>query len=222
MNGLQIPRWIIPVAGFAAAVWAIAMWWMVASLPAAGASEADLDLVVARAEIDRLEVNVDELSQQISALQQQRSEFTLRLDALEDGSAMVGVAAPAPAAQPAAPMAGPEPAAADSTDNNGDALPEPEASPEAPDEPEDEVTTPASTSPVAPPSPTPAPEPELFVEPVAPPASVEYYTDGRDLYSCRDFDSWEEAQQVYQANLPGDPNKIDIDRNGIACEALRD
>jgi hypothetical protein len=46
-------------------------------------------------------------------------------------------------------------------------------------------------------------------------------TDGSDLYSCHHFDSWEQAQALYEANLPGDPNRIDGDSNGIACEKLR-
>ncbi len=46
-------------------------------------------------------------------------------------------------------------------------------------------------------------------------------TGGRDLYSCHQFDSWEQAQAVYEANLPGDPNRIDSDANGVACEKLR-
>jgi micrococcal nuclease len=37
---------------------------------------------------------------------------------------------------------------------------------------------------------------------------------------CRDFASWEEAQRVFQA-YPGDPFRLDGDRDGIACEALR-
>ena len=46
-------------------------------------------------------------------------------------------------------------------------------------------------------------------------------TGGLDLWSCADFESWAQAQTVYEANLPGDPNLIDGDRNGIACERLR-
>jgi hypothetical protein len=46
-------------------------------------------------------------------------------------------------------------------------------------------------------------------------------TDGRDLYSCQHFDSWAQAQALYEANLPGDPNRIDGDGNGVACEKLR-
>jgi LysM repeat protein len=45
-------------------------------------------------------------------------------------------------------------------------------------------------------------------------------THGLDLWSCSDFESWEQAQSVYEANLPGDPNLLDGDRNGVACERL--
>lgn len=47
-----------------------------------------------------------------------------------------------------------------------------------------------------------------------------YHTNGRDLYNCTDFSTWEEANQVYQANLPGDPNRLDNDNDGIPCETL--
>ena len=46
-------------------------------------------------------------------------------------------------------------------------------------------------------------------------------TDGADLWNCIDFQNWEEASMVYDANLPNDPNLIDFDGNGIPCESLR-
>lgn len=207
MNGLQLPNWIIPLAGFAAAVWAIAMWWMVATMPNSGASEAELDLIVARAEIDRLQLDVDELGQQIAALHQERSELSLRLDSLEQAP-VAGVAVQT--TQPIAPVAGPPPA--DATDERDPADDEPDAA----DEPSEDDRRATAT-----PTPAPTAERTAIVEPTATPAAVQYFTDGRDRYNCKDFDSWEEAQAAYEANLPGDPNKIDIDRNGIACEALR-
>jgi len=60
---------------------------------------------------------------------------------------------------------------------------------------------------------TAAPEPEPTPYPLS--------TNGEDLYSCASFDSGEEAQAVYEANLPGDPNHIDTDNDGIACEKLQ-
>jgi hypothetical protein len=207
VNGLQLPSWIVPLAGFAAAVWAIAMWWMVATMPSSGASDAELDLIVARAEIDRLEIDVDELAQQVAALHQERSELSLRLDTLEQAPvASVAVQT----TQPISPVAGAPPASepgeASTTDDGDD------------DEPPSAGATPAVS---ATPTPAPTAEPTAIIEPSPTPAPVQYFTDGRDRYNCKDFDSWEEAQAAYEANLPGDPNKIDIDRNGTACEALR-
>jgi hypothetical protein len=54
--------------------------------------------------------------------------------------------------------------------------------------------------------------------PVAAPRSLD--TAGADLYNCSDFATWDEANAVYQANLPGDPNHLDSDGDGIPCESL--
>jgi len=40
------------------------------------------------------------------------------------------------------------------------------------------------------------------------------------VYNCADFATWDEANAVYQANLPGDPNDLDRDNDGIPCEGL--
>ena len=45
-------------------------------------------------------------------------------------------------------------------------------------------------------------------------------TGGRDLYNCVDFATWAAANAVYRANLPGDPNQLDEDSDGIPCEDL--
>lgn len=44
------------------------------------------------------------------------------------------------------------------------------------------------------------------------------YSSG-DL-DCSDFGSWEEAQEAYEDD-PSDPNGLDADGDGVACEALR-
>lgn len=46
-------------------------------------------------------------------------------------------------------------------------------------------------------------------------------TDGRNLWDCADFATWDAANEVYLANVPGDPNRLDIDGNGVPCESLR-
>lgn len=39
--------------------------------------------------------------------------------------------------------------------------------------------------------------------------------------NCSDFRSQEEAQAYFEANGPGDPDGLDRDNDGIACESLR-
>ena len=38
---------------------------------------------------------------------------------------------------------------------------------------------------------------------------------------CGDFTSCAEAQAIYERAGPGDPHRLDGDRDGIACEGLR-
>lgn len=45
-------------------------------------------------------------------------------------------------------------------------------------------------------------------------------TGGVDQYDCDDFATWEDANAAYRANLPGDPNRLDQDNDGIPCEML--
>lgn len=135
-----------------------------------------------------------------------------RLAALAADPSLLTTVAPTPRPQPSA-----LPTVA--------ASPSPSASP-TPSRTPTPTPTPSRTATAAPtptrtatPAPTPTASPgrtfpeTLFGKPV--------YTNGRDLWNCADFQTWEQAQMVYEANLPGDPNLIDIDRNGIACEVLR-
>ncbi len=45
----------------------------------------------------------------------------------------------------------------------------------------------------------------------------EDYLDQGDAYNCADFPSQAAAQSVLRAD-PSDPNRLDADRDGIACE----
>lgn len=79
------------------------------------------------------------------------------------------------------------------------------------------VATPTATSgtsdgfpPVGPGTPTRTPVP----------ADRPIFTNGQDLWNCSHFDTWEDANFVFQANQPGDPNKLDQNNDGIPCEAL--
>lgn len=39
--------------------------------------------------------------------------------------------------------------------------------------------------------------------------------------NCSDFRTWQEAQRFYKLEGPGDPHRLDGDRDGIACEGLK-
>lgn len=198
MNGLELPRWTVPAIGLAAAVWALSMWWMVATMPGSANSESDLRLIVAQAEIDQLQVKLDELQQQLGELHQDRSQLTSRIDTLE----RVPLAAQFLSTTS---LAGPPPAE-DTTEAPEATVQEPKATP-APTDPQPTPTP----EPTSTPTPTPTPKP-----------TVQYTPSPTDIYNCRDFNTWEEAQAVYEAGLPGDPNHIDMDEDGVACESLKD
>ena len=60
--------------------------------------------------------------------------------------------------------------------------------------------------------------------PTAPPAagfSARAYIGQGDAYNCPDFASQAQAQAVLRAD-PRDPNRLDADNDGIACESNRD
>jgi hypothetical protein len=71
---------------------------------------------------------------------------------------------------------------------------------------------------IAPPQPTPQPTAQPTPQPPSP--NPDLNTHGADVYNCSDFATWDEANAVYQANLPGDPNDLDRDNDGIPCESL--
>jgi len=53
------------------------------------------------------------------------------------------------------------------------------------------------------------------------PEESTFFTDGKDRYNCRDFKSTAEAQEALEVNGPSDPNKIDTNKNGLACEDFK-
>ena len=65
------------------------------------------------------------------------------------------------------------------------------------------------------PSPVPA-------TPAAPQSDFDpqHYIGKGDEYNCGDFDYQWQAQAVLDAD-PSDPNKLDTDKDGTACESLK-
>jgi Excalibur calcium-binding domain len=70
---------------------------------------------------------------------------------------------------------------------------------------------PTATAAPAPPGPTPGPG-------LPPGFDPRRYVGQGDAYNCPDFPSQAAAQAVLRAD-PSDPNKLDTDRDGIACES---
>ncbi len=73
------------------------------------------------------------------------------------------------------------------------------------------------------PPPAPALTPVPTPVPTAPPApgfDPRNYIGQGDRYNCGDFGSQADAQAVLRA-APSDPNRLDTDRDGIACESNR-
>lgn len=65
---------------------------------------------------------------------------------------------------------------------------------------------------------------QIVEEPAPPPASLDFYPSAYlgqgDAYNCADFSSQADAQAVLRAD-PTDPNGLDRDVDGIACETNR-
>jgi hypothetical protein len=68
--------------------------------------------------------------------------------------------------------------------------------------------------------PTLTPKPVVRLRPTQAPATSRLNTGGRNVYNCSDFATYAQALAVYTANLPGDPNDLDRDNDGIPCESL--
>lgn len=63
------------------------------------------------------------------------------------------------------------------------------------------------------------------VEPTAPPPAMLLgkliVTNGKDLWDCADFETWDQAKLVYEANMPQDPNILDFFVTGVPCADLQ-
>lgn len=79
----------------------------------------------------------------------------------------------------------------------------------------------AATGRTTTPAPTPAPATPVRTAPPPVSTSVAFdparYIGQGNKYNCGDFRSQAEAQAVLRAD-PSDPNQLDSDRDGIACE----
>lgn len=75
------------------------------------------------------------------------------------------------------------------------------------------ATPPPTVAPTAPPPAPPTLAPRVGFDPTS-------YIGKGDAFNCADFASQANAQAVLRAD-PADPNRLDADRDGIACESNR-
>lgn len=174
---VSIPRWAPAAAAIGLVVWAVSIWWMVATLPTGGDTsvvEEGLSLIADQMEAARGEV--DALAAEVETLRSERDALAERIEALEAR----------PALDSAFPLSS-SPDTAEPASNAGTATIEGDAGATA--------STPVATHPL--------------------------FTNGADRYNCSHFASYAEAQDALRVNRPGDPNRIDMNNNGIACEDVR-
>ena len=48
-----------------------------------------------------------------------------------------------------------------------------------------------------------------------------YLPSGEADKDCPDFATWEEAQRFFERAGPGDPHRLDRDKDGVACQGLK-
>lgn len=165
---LPIPPWAPIAAGAAFVVWAVSIWWMVATLPAGDTRPVEDAVDVLAGQLESTNGTIEALAAQVADLEAERDALARRVEEIESLRSV--------------------PAAATSTDE--------EAGEATEDATADEGDTPISAS----------------------GTSSRFFTNGADRYNCRDFTSHEEAQEALAVNGPDDPNRIDMNRNGLACE----
>ncbi|MGE3960784.1 MAG: hypothetical protein AB7F65_03790 [Dehalococcoidia bacterium] len=192
-----IPTWAPVAAAAAFVIWAASIWWMVATLPTGGdtsAIEDALDAVVA--ELESANSSIESLGGEVAGLQEQRDALEARIAELEAKAPVDGAFQMSPATDRP-------------TDDAGDA---------GDDASEDAATT--ASSPAARTTGTDSESAEASALVTEANTSV-FFTDGKDRYNCRDFASAAEAQEALAVNGPSDPNRIDTNKNGLACEDFK-
>lgn len=193
----RAPKWLPAALIGAVVLWGASISWMVAHI---GGGTTDTEHAVAASdEIAVLRAKVDSLSQQSTALASDRDALAKRVLALESRPTLANPAATPVAVPTVMPSVfKPESAAATpSTSTDGDGYSIPRFA----------YWRTADQSVAA-------------AAPVAAGATSRFFTSGADKYNCTSFTSQAEAQEALAANAPGDPNRLDMNANGVACEDI--
>lgn len=210
----RAPRWL-PAALILGviAVWGAGIWWGVSHIDI-GSGVANTEVAAESALADEaavLRARVEYLTQQSNTLTAERDSLAKRVAALEARPATVMMV---PVVMPAAPAADEGEAPAVEPLNLVD--------PEAPilDLSAEYSTGRVAVAGWAPTALIPSPTSAAAVTPATPGVTVRFFTNGADRYNCTSFTSQAEAQEALAANAPGDPNRMDMNANGVACEDI--
>ncbi len=196
------PKWLPAALVGGVVLWGASISWMVAHV--GGGSGNPEDAVGVTDEVAVLRAKVDSLSQQSSALSADRDALAKRVLALESRPTLATAAATPAAVATVMPSAfKPEPAPAPAT--------APAAAANADDTSYSiprfgywRTADPTATA----------------VTPIATGPTARFFTNSADKYNCTSFTSQAEAQEALAANAPGDPNRLDMNANGVACEDI--
>ena len=201
----RAPRWL-PLALIvgAVALWGAGIWWGVTQVGNGSAEVASESAFADEAAV--LRARVEHLTQQSNSLTVERDALVKRVIVLEarPATAVVTPAAPAAdevAAQPAEAVIAHVPETDLSADYSIGRFAV------AGWVPPTRTSTVGAASAAA-------------VTPATPGATVRFFTNGADRYNCTSFTSQAEAQEALAANAPGDPNRMDMNANGVACEDI--
>lgn len=199
------PRWLPVVLIVGIVLWGASISWMVAHIGGDGSATSTDPTSDVTDEIAVLHAKVDGLTQQSSTLTQEREALAKRVAVLE-----ARPAAPAAAMAPTV-MPSVFPTEAASVTPAVQAVQAVQAAP---------ITDPNAYS-------IPrfaywrTPDPTVTaVTPIATGLISRFFTNSADKYNCTSFTSQAEAQEALAANAPGDPNRLDMNANGVACEDI--
>ena len=204
------PRWMLPAAlAVGVTLWAGGVGWMAAHLGGSDAPASDSHALTD--EVSVLRAKVDSLTQQTAALGQEREALAKRVAAIEARPAAPAIAAPAATtpATPATPATQPAIVPMDLT-----------ATAEAYSIPRFAYPRTADPQTAAAQVFSGAVPARAGATPAGASASARFVTNGADKYNCTSFGSQAEAQEALAANVPGDPNRLDMNGNGVACEDI--
>lgn len=196
----RAPRWLPGGLVVGAILWGAGIWWMVANLGGGIVPSVQSDQAVTD-EVAVLRAKVDSLTQQTVTLTTDRDALAKRVGMIEARLAQASASASADEAALPASVVVPM---------NLDVTPAEYSIPR--------FAYRGSAAPSV--TPTTAGVASNAAAALTSTPASRFFTNGTDKYNCTSFTSQAEAQEALAANAPGDPNRMDMNANGVACEDI--